>query len=40
LWTSLGLALTLYFTIYMMVYMPLEPDTLLFGESAKMVGDE
>jgi hypothetical protein len=40
LWTSLGLALTLYFTIYMMVYMPLEPDTLLFGESAKMVGDD
>jgi hypothetical protein len=40
LWTALGLFLILYATIYMMVYMPLEPDTLLFGESAKMVGDE
>jgi hypothetical protein len=40
LWTALGLILTLYFSVYLMIYMPLEPDTLLFGESAKMVGDE
>ena len=36
LWTSVGLAVVLYFTIYLMMYMPLEPDTLLFGESAKL----
>lgn len=40
LWTSIGLALVLLSTIYMMMYMPMEPDTLLFGESAKMVGDD
>ena len=38
LWTSLGLVAVLFFTIYLMIYMPLEADTLLFGESAKMVG--
>lgn len=40
LWTALGLVFSLFFVIYLMVYMPLEPDTLLFGESAKMVGSE
>lgn len=40
LWTAIGLAVTLAYTIYHMLFMPLEPDTLLFGESAKMVGDE
>jgi hypothetical protein len=39
-WTSVGLAIVLFFVIGLMVYMPLEPDTLLFGESAKFVGDE
>ena len=40
LWTSIGLALALVYTIYLMVFMPLEADTLLFGESAKIVGDD
>ena len=40
LWTAVGLAVILIYTIYQMLSMPLEPDTLLFGESAKMVGDE
>jgi hypothetical protein len=40
LWTAVGLTFTLFFTIYLMINMPLEADTLLFGESAKMVGDE
>jgi hypothetical protein len=40
LWTSLGLVATLFFVIYMMIYMPLEPDTLLFGESAKLPGQD
>lgn len=40
LWTSIGLALALFYVIYMMMFMPLEPDTLLFGESAKVVGEE
>ena len=40
LWTSVGLTIVLCFTIYLMMFMPLEPDTLLFGESAKMVGDD
>lgn len=40
LWTSIGLTVVLLFTIYLMMFMPLEPDTLLFGESAKMVGDD
>lgn len=39
-WTAIGLAVSLIFTIYLMLYMPLEPDTLLFGESAKLVGDD
>ena len=39
-WTAIGLALILIFCFFLMVYMPLEPDTLLFGESAKIVGDE
>lgn len=38
-WTAIGLFVVLLFTIYLMIYMPLEPDTLLFGESAKMVGE-
>lgn len=40
LWTSIGLTLVLISTIYLMMFMPMEPDTLLFGESAKMVGDD
>jgi hypothetical protein len=40
LWTSIGLVAALFFTIGLMVYMPLEADTLLFGESAKFVGDD
>jgi hypothetical protein len=40
LWTSLGLVLAISYSIFLMIYMPLEPDTLLFGESAKLVGDE
>lgn len=39
-WTSIGLALVLFYTVYLMVFMPLEADTLLFGESAKIVGDD
>jgi hypothetical protein len=39
-WTAIGLALLLIFCFFLMVYMPLEPDTLLFGESAKFVGDD
>lgn len=39
-WTAVGLFVGLMFTIYLMMYMPLEPDTLLFGESAKLVGEE
>ena len=39
-WTAIGLVLTLMFCIFLMVHMPLEPDTLLFGESAKFVGDD
>jgi hypothetical protein len=39
-WTAIGLALLLMFCFFLMVYMPLEPDTLLFGESAKFVGDD
>lgn len=40
LWTSVGLVIVLLYTVYLMMYMPLMPDTLLFGESAKLVGDE
>jgi hypothetical protein len=39
-WTAIGLSILLMFCIFLMVYMPLEPDTLLFGESAKFVGDD
>jgi len=39
LWTSLGLCATLFFVIYLMVNMPLEPDTLLFGEAVKLPGE-
>lgn len=40
LWTSVGLLATLFITIQLMMYMPLEPDTLLFGQSAKLAGEE
>jgi hypothetical protein len=35
LWTSLGLVAIVYYSIYLMVNMPLMADSLLFGESAK-----
>jgi hypothetical protein len=40
LWTSLGLVAVLFFSIYLMVYMPLMADTLLFGESARVAHDD
>jgi hypothetical protein len=40
LWTALGLLFLLFYTIFLMVNMPLEPDTLLFGESAKLPEDD
>lgn len=40
LWTSIGLTVILFFTVFLMLNMPLMPDTLLFGESAKLVGDD
>jgi len=40
LWTAVGLTIALFFTIYLMMFMPLEADTLLFGESAKLMGDD
>merc|ERR1712161_171963 len=40
LWTSLGLVAVLFFSIYLMIYMPLMADTLLFGESAKVAYDD
>lgn len=40
LWTSLGLVATLFFSIYLMIYMPLMADTLLFGESARVAHDD
>jgi hypothetical protein len=40
LWTAVGLVVVLFFSIYLMVYMPLMVDTLLFGESAKMSLDD
>lgn len=40
LWTAIGLAVVVIYTIGLMVNMPLMADTLLFGESAKMVGDD
>lgn len=39
LWTALGLLLILFSANYMTMHMPLMPDTLLFGESAKMVAE-
>jgi hypothetical protein len=39
LWTSVVLVVALFFTIYLMINMPLMSDTLLFGESAKAIGD-
>lgn len=39
LWTAVGLTVILFYTVYMMMDMPLMPDTLLFGESAKLSGD-
>jgi hypothetical protein len=38
-WTALGLFTILLAANYMTVNMPLMPDTLLFGESAKMVAE-
>lgn len=40
LWTSLGLVLILTYSFSMMLGMPLMPDTLLFGESAKVPLDD
>jgi len=39
LWTSVGLVVILFSANYMMMYMPLMADTLLFGESAKVAAD-
>lgn len=39
LWTAVGLMTILFSANYMTMYMPLMPDTLLFGESAKMVAE-
>ena len=39
LWTAIGLTVALFFVVYLMITMPLMADTLLFGESAKMVGE-
>jgi len=36
LWTTLGLTVVTYASNYMLAYMPLMEDTLLFGETAKM----
>lgn len=38
LWTALGLVTVLVYCIGLMINMPLMADTLLFGESAKMIG--
>ncbi|KAG7356686.1 hypothetical protein IV203_001372 [Nitzschia inconspicua] len=40
LWTAVGLVAVLFFSIYLMVYMPLMADTLLFGETARMSQDD
>eukprot|EP00526_Cylindrotheca_closterium_P014881 CAMPEP_0113617280 /NCGR_PEP_ID=MMETSP0017_2-20120614/8693_1 /TAXON_ID=2856 /ORGANISM="Cylindrotheca closterium" /LENGTH=288 /DNA_ID=CAMNT_0000526659 /DNA_START=50 /DNA_END=916 /DNA_ORIENTATION=- /assembly_acc=CAM_ASM_000147 len=40
LWTSLGLFFTVIYSFTLMVGMPLMPDTLLFGESAKVPLDD
>lgn len=39
LWTALGLFTILFSANFMTMHMPLMPDTLLFGESAKMVAE-
>eukprot|EP00543_Licmophora_paradoxa_P007323 CAMPEP_0202445044 /NCGR_PEP_ID=MMETSP1360-20130828/3927_1 /ASSEMBLY_ACC=CAM_ASM_000848 /TAXON_ID=515479 /ORGANISM="Licmophora paradoxa, Strain CCMP2313" /LENGTH=290 /DNA_ID=CAMNT_0049061171 /DNA_START=46 /DNA_END=918 /DNA_ORIENTATION=+ len=39
LWVSVGLAVSFFYGIFMTLDMPLEADTLLFGESAKMMGE-
>jgi len=39
LWTAVGLVSILFFSITLFMGMPLMPDTLLFGESAKMMGE-
>jgi hypothetical protein len=39
LWTAIGLAIALMFCFMLMVDMPLMADTLLFGESSKMMGE-
>jgi hypothetical protein len=40
LWTAVGLVAILFFGIYLMIYMPLMADTLLFGESARISIDD
>lgn len=40
LWTSVGLVAVLFFSLSLMVNMPLMADTLLFGESAKVPLDD
>jgi len=39
LWTSVGLCSVMFAANWMTMYMPLMPDTLLFGESAKVVAE-
>lgn len=39
LWTAIGLVLILFSSVVIFMGMPLMPDTLLFGESAKMMGE-
>lgn len=39
LWSAIGLTIVLVSAISLMINMPLMADTLLFGESAKVVGD-
>lgn len=39
LWTSVGLFSIMFTSVLFMMNMPLMPDTLLFGESAKMIGE-
>lgn len=40
LWTSVGLVTIVFMVLSAFVAMPLMPDTLLFGETAKMVGSD
>lgn len=37
-WSSLGLVAVTVFSMYLLMGMPLMPDSLLFGESAKLMG--